>query len=688
MSRFGLFFLTGFLAVWLLPLSDIMAGAGTSCCFEIRVIDRVTGRGVPMVELRTPNDIRYYTDSAGCVAIRDPDLMGQRIFFKVESPGYKMPKQGWFRGFRVRPQPRGSKTVEIERTQIAERLYRVTGHGIYRHTVILGKEAPIKHPLLNAKVAGQDSVHTVIYRNKLYWFWGDTTRLSFPLGNFETTGAVSELPSQGGLEPSVGVNLNYFENESGFVRKMCPIEGKGPVWTRGHTVLRHKGTPKLVCHYARVKNLGKRLEHGMAVWNDDKQRFEKQTQFPLDAPLHPHGNPTRVTLDDQEWFYYTKKGYPVVRVRAEWNDLFDPTKYEAFTCLKPGARWASSEPPIERDEHGAPVWGWKADTAPVHGPAKDLADGLEGDVSETPKQKLFQMVKDYGNRERYLRSKNRLDANEGITYLRDVVTGRAIVVMHRSSLYWNAYRSKWIMLFQGGTQPGMGKVWYAEADTLLGPWVYACRVAEHDGYSFYNVKQHPYFAEEDGRIIYFEGTYSKLFTDKQPTPRYNYNQIMYRLDLSDSRLTLPAPVYETKRDHCRHYATGNAFPDNPPDSVRVPFYAIPPDRAMDGTLPVCRVPTGQQGQLAVKTDSKAASEQVVFRALPVNAPPKKEKSTKELFEYRHRETGDRIYRTANHPPSGNYERGSEPLCRVWTSPRLDPPMSQASNGPAHLRAEP
>jgi len=32
--------------------------------------------------------------------------------------------------------------------------------------------------------------------------------------------------------------------------------------------------------------------------------------------------------------------------------------------------------------------------------------------------------------------------------------------------------------------------------------------------------------------VYFEGTYTNTFTRSPATPRYNYNQLMYRLDLS------------------------------------------------------------------------------------------------------------------------------------------------------------
>ena len=52
--------------------------------------------------------------------------------------------------------------------------------------------------------------------------------------------------------------------------------------------------------------------------------------------------------------------------------------------------------------------------------------------------------------------------------------------------------------------------------------------------------QHPFFDQDGGRVIYFEGTYTNTFSgNPMPTPRYEYNQIMYRLDLSDPRLKMP-----------------------------------------------------------------------------------------------------------------------------------------------------
>ena len=65
-------------------------------------------------------------------------------------------------------------TLKIRRVNIAERLYRVTGEGIYLDSVLLGRKPPIEKPLLDAQVVGQDSVQSVVYHGKAHFFWGDT----------------------------------------------------------------------------------------------------------------------------------------------------------------------------------------------------------------------------------------------------------------------------------------------------------------------------------------------------------------------------------------------------------------------------------------------------------------------------------------------------------------------------------
>ena len=69
-----------------------------------------------------------------------------------------------------------------------------------------------------------------------------------------------------------------------------------------------------------------------------------------------------------------------------------------------------------------------------------------------------------------------------------------------------------------------GEIWFAEADTPVGPWAYARRVVTHGEYNFYNPTQHPFFDQEGGRLIYFEGTYSDFFSGaRAQTPRYDYS---------------------------------------------------------------------------------------------------------------------------------------------------------------------
>ncbi|MBW7461582.1 hypothetical protein K0U00_46745, partial [Paenibacillus sepulcri] len=157
-------------------------------------------------------------------------------FFHMSSDGYEVPTDMFgYRGQAVDVTPGGSVTLKMNRVNIAERLYRVTGQGIYRDSLLLGLNAPIQEPVINGLVMGQDSVQTIEYNNKLYWFWGDTDRPAYPLGNFRTTGATSKLPQKGGLDPDVGVDLHYFTNEDGFVKSMVPSlpDGANMAWIFG-----------------------------------------------------------------------------------------------------------------------------------------------------------------------------------------------------------------------------------------------------------------------------------------------------------------------------------------------------------------------------------------------------------------------------------------------------------------------
>ena len=110
---------------------------------------------------------------------------------------------------------------------------------------------------------------------------------------------------------------------------------------------------------------------------------------------------------------------------------------------------------------------------------------------------------------------------------------------HSGSIAWNAFRKRYVTVFMEafGSPSVFGELWYAEADTPTGPWGKAVKILTHDNYTFYNPRLHPEFTPEDSPILIFEGTYTMAFADKpHPTPRYDYNQMIYRLDLDDPAL--------------------------------------------------------------------------------------------------------------------------------------------------------
>jgi len=482
----------------------------TSRYFGIEVVDEQTGRGVPMVELQSTNGARYYTDSAGLIAYDEPGLMNQKVFFAVASHGYEFAKDAMgIRGVTLETKPGTIAHLKIKRLNIAERLYRITGQGIYRDSILLGRKAPIAEPLLNAQITGQDGILNAIYRNKLYWFYGDTLKLSYALGNFSMTGAVTSLPEK--IDPSAGFDLKYFVDNDGFVRPMAPMKGEGVVWLYGVIVLPDDaGKERMFAFYERRPGLAPPLENGFVVYNDAKEQFEKCKSIALEPPIHPTGYPFRLKdKTGSEYIYFTAP-YPALRVKADEKSYLDLTTYEAFTCLKAGTRYVSKEKvQLDRDAGGKLIWAWKTDTQPLN-----------------PRDQEELIVAGMIKRE------------ESPHRLTDIQSGKK-VLLNNCSCFWNQYRKKYIMIASetlGATT--LGEVWYSEADLPEGPWIDATKIITHankpgDAHDFYNPTQHPFFDQEGGRIIYLEGSYVNTFSgNPHPTPYYEYNQIMYRLDLS------------------------------------------------------------------------------------------------------------------------------------------------------------
>jgi len=619
--------------------------------FKIQVVDQQTGQGVPLVELRTTNNIRYFTDSNGIVVFYEPGLMEREVFFFVESHGYEFPKDGFgFRGIRLKTIRGDSAVIKINRINIAERLYRVTGQGIYRDSVLAGHPVPLKNPVLNGQVTGQDSVYSCIYRNRLFWLWGDTNRSSYPLGHFGTAGAVSNLPEHGGLDPDIGVDLEYYVAENGFSRPICPFKEPGMIWLDGLlTVDDNKGKQRMVAKFARMKSLGEAYERGLVVFNDEIQSFEPLLRSDVEImPFSNSGHAFLVSVDGKEYYYFGTQ-FPLavrMRVRAKWDDIFDPNCYEVLTSLGPTISSDQDFQPLDLAKNVNP-YRWIR--------TEDFIDG-----STFTKASLIKALKE----------------EKKDIHLYDIESGKRISP-HGGSVYFNKYRNRWIMITvqQFGGPSYLGEVWYAEADSPVGPWAYARKIVTHNKYSFYNPKQHPYFDKDGGRMIFFEGTYTHTFSgsSENATPRYDYNQIMYRLNLDDSGLALPVAVYHLRDRQGRE---GYLLRDEVEKTGRwdtvesVPFYAIEPTKAYDGLIPVyadtISANNGRTISLNVKRSSPSAS--LLFYALPSSYQKNENSCMTALFEYRHADTGQSLYSTEQQLQEGDWIRTEKPLCLVWKAP--------------------
>ncbi len=492
--------------------------AGKFCA--IQVLDAETGRGIPLVELKTVNHLSFVTDNAGRIAFGEQGMMDQTIFFNVEAHGYDVPKDGLgITGLRLEIKRGAELKVKLKRRNVAERLYRLTGYGLYRDSVILGKEVPLAAPWGPAKVAGQDSVTAIPFQGKIYWFWGDTLRLSYPLGIFRMAGATSAWPGKGGLSLDQGIDYMYFTDKDGFARNMAEHAVKeGVLWLFGFaTVPDAQGKEWLVGHYSRRKSLAEEVEHGMMVWNEERAIFEKKTELPLTEKWRfLDGQPVRVKVDGRE---YLQGGVPVpnVRVPATLDAVLDPQQYEAFSRSSPNET-ADSDSGSESPDKGKTrktIWKWQKDEPPTL--AKDEASWLR---------------------------LNMLTGAECRYLAEDAARPGQRITLHTGTVRWNEYRKKWVMIAvqtayamtDNDSPSALGEVWYSEADAPEGPYVKAVRVLSHNKQSFYNPVHHAIFDEQDGRVIYFEGTYTNSFTNSPPTPLYEYNQMMYRLDLNHPKL--------------------------------------------------------------------------------------------------------------------------------------------------------
>jgi len=479
--------------------------------FGVTVVDPATARGVPMIELHS-GDRRWVTDSAGRVAVFDPDVLETTSEVRLVAHGYSGEPS------TVHFEPGGRLVLEVRREIPAERLYRLAGAGIYRDSALLGFAAPLAAPLLNAQVAGLDSTHSAVHDGRVFWIWGDTLRPSYPLGHFRTTAATSLLPEDGGLPPDVGVDLTYFTNDDGFARPVADFVEQDLVWTSGLVSVPEAdgpGTPAaLVGSWVNIGGDWNRHDAGLARWSATTENFEPFVSWgDIALPVEPTG--TAFVEGDHVWFtdvHGDPSAFRAVRVPASMAGLGDPDAYEDLTI------------------------------AGTSGGLRDMFGDTEvGD--------------------------------------------------HIGSVFWNDHIGRYLRISARpfGDDAFLGETWMAWGDAPMGPWAWARKVVTHDDYSFYNPRHHPELDEDGGRVVYFDGTYSATFSGAdEPTPRYDYNPVMYRLDLDAA--PVPVPVYG---DDLRTRAHPNAAVDEP-----ARFFAL--DRPVEGSVGLRWV--GECGERELTTD--------------------------------------------------------------------------------------
>ncbi|MBD3676257.1 MAG: hypothetical protein HUJ26_22330 [Planctomycetaceae bacterium] len=430
---------------------------------KITVIDAENGWPVPLVELKTTNEVRFHSDNGGVIAFDLPELMGREVWFSVEGHGYGVKPDGFgFRGIRLKPEPGKELIVKVNRDLPGKRLGRITGSGLYAESQRFGEHAE----WTDQGILGCDSVQNAVHNGKMYWLWGDTTIAKYPLGLFHMLGATTDVRPLDSFEPPVTLRYDYFRDAKDKPRVVAKMPGSGPTWLNGFISLPDKdGHPKLCATYSKIKPPLTVYEMGLCVWNEESENFErfkvlweKTDESPQPPPTVPQGHPVQYTDSEGEDSLLFGDPFPKLKCQPTFEAWQDPEKWQELDPQK---------------------------TVP-------------------PK------------------------------------TGGQPITPHRGSIAWNAYRQKWVTVFTqfGEDSSILGELWYAEADSPLGPWADAVKVVTHNNYSFYNPKIHPEFTSEDSPVLLFEATYTAMFADHAiPTPRHNYNQVLYRLDLDGTWLS-------------------------------------------------------------------------------------------------------------------------------------------------------
>lgn len=491
---------------------SLIAQAAESPWFELQVVDAATGKGIANAEVVRNGLIRFVTDSYGRVAIIEPDFMNQRVYFDVLAEGYDTASSNPMTpGAFVDIVPGGKRVIKLNRKSIAEPAYRITGSGIFKDSAILGYNIPVSEAYSNAGVMVMEnftrsgrplvSCGSVIYKGKVYWFYNGLRGMSFSQKNNRMAVAVSELSGSN----SDGVELKFITGNSNFPKEMAPFGSKSDiVWFDSvMTVSDSGGKERLVAHYTLYDSSIKQKEHGLALYDDDKEVFEKLKVIDSSEKWrYPVGRTFKQESEGKEWIYFGEI-FPIGRVPATLDAIQNHDAYEVWSCYEDGE--TSS---ILRNKKGELVYRWTKKASPV-GPAEE--------------QSLIR--------------RKIIDDSEAMFLPKDE-TGKD-VTFQSGSVRYNPYKKKWVFIGTqfNGKPSRYGEVWYSEAFRPTGPWEKAVKVVSHENYSLFNTVHHDFLNEGNGKVIYFEGTYTNdLSSNALPRMMYNNNRLMYRIQLDDQRI--------------------------------------------------------------------------------------------------------------------------------------------------------
>ncbi|QDT05437.1 hypothetical protein K227x_38370 [Rubripirellula lacrimiformis] len=318
------------------------------------------------------------------------------------------------------------------------------------------------------RILGCDSVQTSPYGGKLFWAWGDTRLANYPLGRFHMISATTDRQPLGSFEPPIALHYDYRTDDDGVPDNVAEMPGDGPTWLFGLVTLKDEtGGTRLGATYSKIKPPLAEYEKGLCLWNDDTQQFDRHRVIWRKSEQTPTPPPMP---GGHATPWTDQDGQP-------WVLFGDP--FPTLKCRPTLKDWSSPD-------------RWQTLSTPDHVTTADR------------------------------------DETDGATEIPTKITP------HRGSIAWNEFKQRWVTIFtqKYGGPSFLGEIWYAESDSPMGPWGNAIKVVTHDHYTFYNPQLHPEFTPAGSPILLFEGTYTSTFSQaSDSTPRHDYNQVLYRLDL-------------------------------------------------------------------------------------------------------------------------------------------------------------